>query len=94
MDRLTRRDDEWDEIRKMPRTFKVWDKMTNSQQAQAEKYLSEALNWMKHRVHESVFRSYSILEQTKKLLEAGVPGDVVLSVIYMLEKDLPDKNDT
>jgi hypothetical protein len=64
--------------------------MTNSQQAQAEKHLSRALSWLKQGVHESVLRSHSILKEAKRLLEAGTPAGVVLDVINMLEKDLPE----
>jgi hypothetical protein len=66
--------------------------MTNSQQARAEKDHAYALGWLKQGIHQSVLRSYSVIEQTKNLLAAGVPGDVVLSVLYMLEKDLPEKD--
>ena len=90
MDRLQRRDDEWDLIRKVPRTFKVWDHLSNTEQEQASATPSFGTTLLHKKVHESVLRSYQILAEAKKLLEAEVPGDVVLSVIYMLEKDLPN----
>ena len=40
-------------------------------------------------IHESLLRSWHIVEQTKSLLEHGTPADVVLHIIKHLEK----KND-
>lgn len=36
-------------------------------------------------VHESCYRSYSILEKTIELLEAGTPGAVVLQIVRELQ---------
>jgi len=36
-------------------------------------------------IHESVFRSYNLLEQVKIWLRRGVPGDVVLELIEEVE---------
>ena len=36
-------------------------------------------------VHESIFRSYHILEKTKELLAQGVPAPVVLDLIAYME---------
>ena len=38
-----------------------------------------------HGVHESIFRSYQILELVKDYLRRGVPSDVVLEIIEELE---------
>jgi hypothetical protein len=38
------------------------------------------------RFHESIFRSYQILEKVKELLEKGTPGDVVLEIIQYIEE--------
>ena len=38
-----------------------------------------------HGVHESIFRSYQILELVKGYLRRGVPSDVVLEIIEELE---------
>jgi hypothetical protein len=38
------------------------------------------------RYHESLFRSYQILEKTKELLECNTPSSVVLEIIYDIEK--------
>lgn len=91
---MKRQNNSWDEIRKMPRTFNLWDNMSDSERAHSQKYLAEAQGFLHQKVHESVLRSHSILEQAKKLLEAGTPGDVVLDVIKMLETELPEKSDT
>lgn len=37
--------------------------------------------------HESIYRAYAILEEAKRLLEKGTPGDVVLEIIQHLECD-------
>lgn len=37
--------------------------------------------------HESVYRAYAILQEAKRLLEKGTPGDVVLEIIQHLEGD-------
>ncbi|MFA5937501.1 MAG: hypothetical protein WC822_06525 [Candidatus Paceibacterota bacterium] len=35
--------------------------------------------------HESVFRSYNILEEVKELLHREVPGDIILELIKEME---------
>lgn len=87
---MKRQHDTWDKIRKMPRTFNLWDSMTNGERAQAEKYLSMALRYLQMKAHESTLRSYHILQEAKTMLEAGTPGDIVLGIIKMLEKDFPN----
>lgn len=37
------------------------------------------------RYHESIFRSYQILEKVKELLRLGTPGEVVLEIIKDIE---------
>lgn len=48
-----------------------------------------------HKYHESVLRSYQILEQVKGLLELGTPQSVILDIISVMEssygKDLEEK---
>lgn len=38
------------------------------------------------RCHESIFRSYQILEKVKELLRLGTPGEVVLEIINDIEE--------
>lgn len=40
-------------------------------------------------IHESVFRSYHIVEYVRELLERGVPGDVVLDILKSLQEEPP-----
>ena len=44
-------------------------------------------------IHESLFRSYRILEVAKEYLEKGTPTEVVLEVIHFLESDDLDKTE-
>lgn len=37
--------------------------------------------------HESIYRAGGILRKVKELLEKGVPGDVVLELIHLMETD-------
>lgn len=37
------------------------------------------------KVHESVFRSYHVLEKTKNMLERGVPASFILELIREME---------
>lgn len=39
-------------------------------------------------IHESLFRSYHILEKTKGLLQEGTPGHVVLMLISEMEEEI------
>jgi hypothetical protein len=42
--------------------------------------------------HESVLRAYNILRKTKALLSKGVPPDVVLELIELMESDITAQN--
>jgi hypothetical protein len=42
-------------------------------------------------VHESVFRSYHIVEKVKGLLERKTPPDVILELINMMELNQPQE---
>lgn len=41
--------------------------------------------WHSGQTHESVFRSYHLLEQVKKWLALGVPHEVILGLIGEIE---------
>lgn len=38
-----------------------------------------------HKMHESVMRSWGVLEKTKELLRRGAPADVILEIIDDLQ---------
>ena len=40
---------------------------------------------LRHGVHESVLRSFCILEKVRELLQRGVPADVVVDIIDELQ---------
>lgn len=42
-------------------------------------------------ISESIFRSYQILHEVKRLLELGTPGSVVLELIKLMEYQEKDK---
>lgn len=41
------------------------------------------------KIHESVFRSYQILEKVKELMDLGTPSAVVRELIDEMERPLP-----